>query len=431
MAQKRTDESYTFTSEPRAIAARKKPKYREQDGASPTNIMYDKRVVRGSTYAAQPMTQPLQAQPDLRKMGSKRAPTLRLRAPGTPEPVEGRRHMDVQTELYLEELTDTVPESENATQTDAFLDRPATPLFVPLKVGMDVETQIEPGELFDFDAEVEPLLEVLVGKTLEQALQEVCEEEELAALAAHQAHFEALRNAELAAAQRMEAAELRRVEEKERRLAQARERAAAEKRVHEKIAAQTFARSYVSGLVTSVFDTLTDKGFFFDPLAREVETHFLPWLLDCVVDELKEDVQSEAVLESLVAEALREIEAGRQAAELRRVEERAAEEEAAAAAAAAAEAAAAAAAASEAGATAFLALDPPVAPADQVGAIKDALGEGATNTAVVLKLVEDGALTKDAVLDAVAAAGLTFPALQRDEAPAAEVEPAAEAAAAE
>lgn len=50
-----------------------------------------------------------------------------------------------------------------------------------------------PGELFDFDTEVEPLLEVLVGKVLEQALCEVLEEEELEAMRQHQAHFEAIR----------------------------------------------------------------------------------------------------------------------------------------------------------------------------------------------------------------------------------------------
>lgn len=49
------------------------------------------------------------------------------------------------------------------------------------------------GELFDFDTEVEPLLEVLVGKVLEQALCEVLEEEELEAMRQHQAHFEAIR----------------------------------------------------------------------------------------------------------------------------------------------------------------------------------------------------------------------------------------------
>jgi hypothetical protein len=76
------------------------------------------------------------------------------------------------------------------------------------------------GDLFDFDFEVEPILEVLVNKVLEQGLMEVLEEEELAAMRAHQEHFEQIRNSELVATKRMEAAEKRKLEEKERRLAQ-------------------------------------------------------------------------------------------------------------------------------------------------------------------------------------------------------------------
>jgi hypothetical protein len=41
-------------------------------------------------------------------------------------------------------------------------------------------------QLFDFDMEVLPILEVLVGKTIEQALMEVMEEEELDTLRDHQ-----------------------------------------------------------------------------------------------------------------------------------------------------------------------------------------------------------------------------------------------------
>ena len=51
--------------------------------------------------------------------------------------------MDVQTENFLEELTDRPVESNVETQTEAFLDRPPSPLFVPAKNGVDVETQIE------------------------------------------------------------------------------------------------------------------------------------------------------------------------------------------------------------------------------------------------------------------------------------------------
>merc|ERR1712039_1125879 len=136
------------------------------------------------------------------------------------EPVAGRKHMDIQTDSYLEELTERTVEFEAETQTDFLLDRPPSPLFMPAKIGVDTQTQIEEGELFDFDIECEPVLEVLVGKTLEQSMMEVLEEEELESLRRHQEDFEKRRNTEMLEVQRMEAAEKRREEEMKRRLQQ-------------------------------------------------------------------------------------------------------------------------------------------------------------------------------------------------------------------
>lgn len=68
---------------------------------------------------------------------------------------------------YLIEPGDDVvrPQHHTHSQTDEFEERPHTPDFVPKKTGIDASTQIEPSDkLFDFDLEVEPLLEVLVGK---------------------------------------------------------------------------------------------------------------------------------------------------------------------------------------------------------------------------------------------------------------------------
>lgn len=134
--------------------------------------MYDKRVVRGNTYAlhtlpavsyiylqrsfiftlflsqsSQPNPLELQKQQETRRrvLAHKRArEQMRIHSP---PPVEGRKHIDVQTELYLEEITDRVEEVDVHTQTDAFLDRPPTPLFIPAKTGMDVATQIEEGDV--------------------------------------------------------------------------------------------------------------------------------------------------------------------------------------------------------------------------------------------------------------------------------------------
>lgn len=89
---------------------------------------------------------------------------------------------------------------------------------------------------------MKPILEVLVGKTVEQALMEVMEEEELANLRAQQRRFEQLRNAELVETQRLEEQERRHREEKERRMKQQIEVLKKEKETTEKLAARAFAQ---------------------------------------------------------------------------------------------------------------------------------------------------------------------------------------------
>ncbi|NXN32861.1 RSPH3 protein, partial [Nycticryphes semicollaris] len=276
------------------------------------HLMYDRRVVRGNTYALQVIpvvcllcsTQPSlleiqrQREAQRRALARKRAEQLQSR---TPEPVEGREHVHVQTELYLEEISDRVIEVDIECQTDAFLDRPATPLFIPAKTGQDVATQIEEGELFDFDIEVKPILEVLVGKTIEQALLEVMEEEELAQLWARQRAYAELRNAELAEAQRLEEQDRRYREEKERRRLQHMQMLQKQKETTEKIAARAFAQRYLTDLIPSVFNNLRDSGFFYDPIERDIETEFLPWLMTEVEETLKRKVLGRTVLDSLIS----------------------------------------------------------------------------------------------------------------------------------
>lgn len=313
--------TYTFASQPRAVPQRKK--YRDAAavphnhchcGDGPIqygNIMYDRRVVRGNTYAQH--TLPATAQPDpieiQRQQENRRRAIARKRAkdqlrPRSPDPVEGRKHIDVQTELYLEELSDRVEEADQECQTDAFLDRPPSPLFVPAKTGIDVATQIYEGDLFDFDVEVKPILEVLVGKTVEQALLEVMEEEELANLRQQQRAFEELRNAELVEQQRLEEQERRHREEKERRMKQQREILRKEKETAEKIAARAFAQGYLADLVPSVFGTLSDNGYFYDPVERDVEQGFLPWLMDQVTAELDRSELGRLVLDGMLRDVV-------------------------------------------------------------------------------------------------------------------------------
>jgi hypothetical protein len=315
VASQAQQQLYTHAAEPKAVQSgqQRRAKYRDEEPELiGNNIMFDRRVVRGNTYAARILPADL-TQTEKKSSSSNKRRTSKP-PPRTPEPVDGRKHIDIQTDTYLEELTDTVPEVDNNTQTDAFLDRPPTPLFVPQKTGMDATTQIENGDLFDFDFEVEPVLEVLVGKVLEQGLMEVLEEEELAAMRAHQEHFEQIRNSELVATQRMEAAEKRKLEEKERRLAQERDRVQRERIVREKVAASTFSRGYLSGIISSVFDKLQASGHFYDPVLREVEHSFMPWLQEQAVEYLSQGVLTRQVVRKLVEAATVQVEINRKEA---------------------------------------------------------------------------------------------------------------------
>lgn len=278
-----------FASAPQAVGSR--PKYRADDLQDGTvkNIMHDKRVVRGNTYASLVMPQTdaaeVQKQREAQRRRLMRANQTKRRA-GTPEPVIGRKHMDIQTDSYLEELTERTVEFEAETQTDFLLDRPPSPLYMPAKVGMDIHTQIEEGELFDFDREVAPVLEVICGKTLEQSLMEVLEEEELDSIRRHQEEYEQMRNAELLEVQRMEAAEKRRADELDRRLVQERQRKEQESSLIQKVLSRNIACGYLGGLQKKVMSQLIDAGSFQDPIEDAVQAHFLPNLVGLVMTEL-------------------------------------------------------------------------------------------------------------------------------------------------
>lgn len=277
--------------------------------------------------------------------------------PGTPPPVMGRSHMDVQTEIYLEVLTDKPESHPFSTQTEAFLDRPPSPLFVPSKNGADKGTQILDSELFDFDLEVTPILDVLVGKTLEVSMLELLEEQELASIRKQQEKFNLMRNAELAELQRLEYEAKRKFAEKQRRKKQEREYLDNTNSLQAKVSAQAFAKTYLSDLRAQVFDDLLDSGKFFDPVERDITNAFLPWLFTSVEKRITNVKVAYESANSLINGSLELALKVRKEAELKEKEELrlaeegrlAAEAEAAAIAEAAAAEAAALAAAEEGG----------------------------------------------------------------------------------
>lgn len=99
--------------------------------------MYDRRVIRGTTYASviMPATG-LPTKPKPREMAKEvqRQPITQSeeRQIATPEPIPGRINVQVETEEIREELTDKAAEGNYGAQTDFYIDRP---VIVSLKLG--------------------------------------------------------------------------------------------------------------------------------------------------------------------------------------------------------------------------------------------------------------------------------------------------------
>ncbi|KAK1132344.1 hypothetical protein K0M31_016452 [Melipona bicolor] len=158
--------------------------------------------------------------------------------------------------------------------------------------------------LFDFDYEVQPILEVLVGKTIEQALIEVLEEEEIAALREQQRKFLELRAAEKAEARRLEEQERRLREEKDQRLKQHEDAMVARKETEERIAAATLLTGYIADLLPAVLEGLKMSGFLLDEIKADVEEGFMPWLMKEVKKEMGYMIESKELLMDIVREII-------------------------------------------------------------------------------------------------------------------------------
>lgn len=322
---------FQYSSQPHAApmrrisATNKFKNENEPQSDGPQNMMYDSRIIRGNTYSAKILSN------SLGKESTTPGKSVKLMTPArrkkfdsrarTPPPVQGRIHMDIQTETFLEELSDRPIEKNAETQTHLFYDRPPSPLFIPIKTGRDVETQIMPNDLWDFDMEVEPILEVLIGKTLQSAMLELMQEEELDAIRHQQYEYETIRDAELAEVKRLEAEALRKYQEKERRVAQAKKRQADRQKLNEKITARAFAIQLLGDVQLGVFDALEKEGYFFDPVEKEIDELYLPDLFSSLKQRVKcyniADQMAQMVLKDLLEKSkkIEEIEMKRRAEE--------------------------------------------------------------------------------------------------------------------
>ena len=153
---------------------------------------------------------------------------------------------------------------------------------MPKKTGIDKITQIEDYELFDYDREVQPILNVLLTKTVEQSLLEVEEETELEEIRKYKTEYRK-RQVDLREAWEEEVKrEIQRIKHKNKALKNARNKRDQQvKTMH-----------------------LADSGYWRTTFSDQLNIGFKQFLTDKAISNTQESTTAESVINSFVSDEL-------------------------------------------------------------------------------------------------------------------------------
>jgi hypothetical protein len=292
--------AYAFQAAPRPVTDR--PKYRE---TVHTSLASDPRVFRGSTVSARALPEEQKPKPTLRRSFKSKEPESRPF--DIPLPPPDREPVNLDKHLIAEEVEIAVAIAES--QTDVFLPEIPEREYVPMKTGIDKETQIYPGDLFNFDLEVAPILDVLVTKTLEQALTEVDDEDELANVAEFKKEWQKRQKNLVADWETTVAEEHKRAELKEKVVAQHKAKKLRQEKLMHKLACKRAAAEYMANVVPTATTSLIEAGQFPEILRTPLEMDFVPWLLAASREVYNKKIESRELVDSFadqVASKVRE-----------------------------------------------------------------------------------------------------------------------------
>lgn len=134
--------------------------------------------------------------------------------------------------------------------------------YIPQKIGKDIGVQIEDGDLFNFDIDVEPLLTVLVGKILEQTDQELTEESEINNLRDTKAAFIRKFRAQKEEIKKLEEEEIKRKKENDDLRKRRRLEKLSKIDMQQKLMSRVFSKSYLQTMVEKTVLNLDKRGLF-------------------------------------------------------------------------------------------------------------------------------------------------------------------------
>lgn len=255
--------------------------------------MWEKRVVRGNTYSSY-----MVAQRELEEMDSgKRKKRRRIQRnqdenyndmEGTNDyeytgmmiaPPPGCSFAEAYTDEGVETETDLPPCHDATTQTEFVIEKKLPDLSMPVYTGVHKETQIYASEnLFDFDYEAEPVVQVLVTRCLEESRIEVVEEEELRVLKERQEHLQRINDQEEQDRRDLEERERQKDKRNKDRNDQRRRKKREMIDTHQHMISRVYTKRFLGDVHTSAFEILENMCMFMDEGEKEIKDNFMPWL---------------------------------------------------------------------------------------------------------------------------------------------------------
>ena len=206
---------------------------------------------------------------------------------------KGRMELEGECGICTQKVISTVRPTpitfEEIIQTDPLPEPPQPPLIWKEKTGEDVGCQIEDGDLFNFDEEVQPLVHIIVSKTLEESRREVLEEEELRHVKEQQEKYKKLNNANANRIKKIEDIEKQRFEEHNRKKELKLNRIKMTKIFQKKLQSRMKAKQYILNLKQDCYKSLGERKVFKNKEDNYYFTNLLPQLHSLVDEYSKND----------------------------------------------------------------------------------------------------------------------------------------------
>ena len=135
-------------------------------------------------------------------------------------------------------------------------------VFFPQKLGKDISTQILDGELFSFDRDVQPLLTVVVGKTLEQSLLEIEQEDEIASLREAKLMYSKKKDDENKRIKNLEDREIQKKYNNDAKKEHRKEIREKRKKTQKELISRVMSKTYLRDLLKNSYNDLIYRGQF-------------------------------------------------------------------------------------------------------------------------------------------------------------------------